>query len=82
LFLVKTKNELNRLIHEKGPYLLQHANNPVKYFFYTRIKAFLRRDLFPFCDSIRDFVIERSFETYFRSLERPFKKEKIASSGQ
>ena len=28
-----TKNgEPNRLIHEKSPYLLQHANNPVNWF--------------------------------------------------
>jgi len=25
-------NKPNRLIHEKSPYLLQHANNPVDWF--------------------------------------------------
>jgi len=27
-----TERKANRLIHEKSPYLLQHANNPVDWF--------------------------------------------------
>jgi len=65
----ENKNEPNRLIHEKSPYLLQQAYYPVKCFSYTRIEAFLQRDLFPSCGSIRDVVMDRSFETYFHSLE-------------
>lgn len=29
---MKTNNKPNRLIHEKSPYLLQHAYNPVDWF--------------------------------------------------
>lgn len=30
--MTKENNKPNRLIHEKSPYLLQHAYNPVKWF--------------------------------------------------
>ena len=29
---MSTTNKANRLIHEKSPYLLQHAHNPVNWF--------------------------------------------------
>jgi len=115
----ETNSRPNRLIHEKSPYLLQHAYNPVDWYPWgdeavekskAENKPILLSIGYSTChwchvmekESFMDpkiaelmnhnFVcikldreerpdldkIYITFETYFRSLERSFKKEKIA----